>query len=96
MAYIPSVRLETTTYTGGGHRYTDTRLRDVNVPVLDHQDQACLKELYCGPVKGTAAKVARVVLWTGTGAAVGGTFFGPPGAGVGSALGLGIGFCTLL
>ena len=71
-------------------------MADVNVPVLDHEDQACLKALYCGPVKGTAAKVARVVLWTGTGAAVGGMFGGPPGAGVCAGIGAGIGFCTIL
>lgn len=95
MSYT-STRLETTSHvrTGGGH-YRETKQKDSKVYHITKEDCACVSALYCGPVRGTAGKIARVALWTGTGALIGAPF-GGVGAGVGAGIGFVIGVGTLL
>jgi len=93
-------RLESTTYRGGGRTYTETKIKDYDSSEeenlrLDHNDVACLGSCYFGPTKTCAQKVARVALWTGTGALIGAPM-GGAGAGVLAAGGAVIGFCTIL
>ena len=85
-----------TTYHVGSTMYKEIQYRETNLRPLGPQESQCIKDMYCSPCQETSGKVARVVLWTGTGAAAGGMFFGPPGAAIGGGLGLGVGFCSIL
>ena len=85
-----------TTYHVGSTTYKETQYRETNLRPLGPAESQCLKDVFCSSCETTSGKVARLVVCTGTGAAAGGIFFGPPGAAVGGGLGLGIGFCTLL
>lgn len=95
MSYYSSVRFETTYVRANGHLMSEPRLVDSRTVILDPQERNCLNVVYCESIETTAGKVARVVLWTSTGALIGAPA-GGVGAGIGGVIGLGIGICTIL
>ena len=95
-----------TTYTTRGIR-TDTRLVDEDSSDeelhMTPETWQFAKDLCCGPVHGTKAKVARVAICTGLGAAIGAGFGSMgggigagPGAVIGAVGGFSFGVCTIL
>ena len=87
--------VQQTTYHVGGTTYKETQYRETNLRPMGADESKCIQDMYCSPCESTSGKVARVVLWSGSIAAIG-AIAGPPGAAIGGGIGLGIGFCSIL
>lgn len=54
---------------------------------FDEDDAKCMHACYCSSTDTKASKVATIILYTGTGAALGGLSLTPVGVGIGAGVG---------